>query len=55
MNCDDREFKATSINDMGNLVNLENKVKELSSYKLCDFESEHGRDVKTHNDKIFMI
>ena len=23
--------------------------------KLCDFESEHGRDVKTHNDKIFML
>ena len=51
INCDDCELKATYINDMGNLVNLEHKV---FSCKLCDFESEHGRELKTHNDNIFM-
>jgi hypothetical protein len=29
INCDDCEFKATSTNDMENLVSLEHKVKEL--------------------------
>ena len=28
INCDDCEFKATSTIDMGNLVNLEHKVKK---------------------------
>ena len=54
VNCDDRECKATSTNDMENLVSLEHKVKELFSCKLCDFDSEHGTELKTHDDKIFM-
>ena len=54
MNCDYCEFEATSTNDVENLVNLEHKVEELFSCKLCDFESEHGRELKPHNDKIFM-
>ena len=45
INCDDCEFKAASTIDRGNLVNLEHKVKELFSCKLCDFESEHGREL----------
>ena len=39
---------------MKNLVSLEHKVKEFFSCELCDFESEHGTELKTHNDKIFM-
>ena len=39
---------------MGNLVNRGHKVKELFSCKLCDFESEHGMELKTPNDKIVM-
>jgi hypothetical protein len=45
MNCDDCEFEATSTNDVENLVNLEHKVKELFSCKLCDFETEHGSEL----------
>jgi hypothetical protein len=54
INCDDCECKATSTNDMENLVSLEHKVKELFSCKLCDFDPERGTELKTHNDKIFM-
>ena len=54
INCDDCECKAISNNDMKNLVSLEHKVKEFFSCELCDFESEHGTELKTHNDKIFM-
>ena len=54
INCDDGEGKAISNNDMDNLVSLEHKVKEFFSCELRDFESEHGTELKTHNDKIFM-
>ena len=54
INCDDCECKATSTNDMENLVSLEHKVKEFFSCELCDFEAEHGTELKSRNNKIFM-